>query len=127
MRAKNRRIRVPTSMVVVGSLIAVASLVGRGWLPGASTEVVTLVAAYGYYVVAGRDTDTGALVGSRADERQAALGQQSAALAGVATSTTALTGFVITTAVGGPAWPFLVLAVVGGAAFLAGQVIYRTR
>jgi hypothetical protein len=43
------------------------------------------------------------------------------------TSATALIGFVITTAVGGPAWPFLVLAVVGGAAFLVGQVIYRTR
>jgi hypothetical protein len=60
-------------MAVGGSLIAFASLLGSGWFAALSVEVVTALATLGYYWLGGRDSDLGAMFGSRADERQASI------------------------------------------------------
>jgi hypothetical protein len=88
-------------------------------------EAVTIVAAMGYYAIGARDTDGGALFGSRADERQADVGLRASALAGRATTVVALVGFVIQTARGATTWPFALLCVVGAISFVAGVALYR--
>ena len=39
-----------------------------------AVEVVTIIGACGYYLLGARDSDVGALFGSRPDERQASIG-----------------------------------------------------
>ena len=73
----------------------------------------------------GRDSDSGALVGARADERQADIGLRATAFAGRVMTTFALAGFVIETARGEDAWPFALLCVVGAISFISGSVFYR--
>jgi hypothetical protein len=125
MRTRQPRLRVPAVMAVGGSAIALASLVGSGWAAALLVELFTVAATIGYYVLGGRDTDLGAVFGSRPDERQATIEMRATALAGNVMCIVAVGGFVIATALGSATWPFALFGVVGAAAFLAGSVIYR--
>jgi hypothetical protein len=118
--------RIPAVMAVGGTMIALALLIDARWQAALSSEVVTGLVAIFYYVLAGRDTDLGAMVGSRLDERQASIGMQAAAFSGTVTSVAAFVGGVIALALGKAAWPFLGICVVSGVSFLAGQFRYRS-
>jgi len=83
-------------------------------------EAVTVAATLGDYHLGGRDTDAGALVGSRPDERQHGIALRASAQAAHAMVLAALAGFVFETASGGDPWPFAFLIAVGGASFVAG-------
>jgi hypothetical protein len=90
--------------------------------------IVIAIAAVGHaaawYVWAGHDDD-GALLGSRADERQQLVGQKARALAGVVAMAAAYTGLVITLAVKrADAWPFAALLAVTGFAYFFGLSSY---
>lgn len=121
------RLQVPAVMAVGGSVLAVASLVGTGWRAGLGVAVVTVAATVGYYVLGGRDTDGGALFGSRADERQVGISLRAAALAGNVLIVVALGGVVVTAALGHLDWHFVLVCLVGAAAYVAGLVLYRDR
>jgi hypothetical protein len=112
-------------MAVGGSLIAFASLLGSGWVAAISVEVVTVLATLGYYWLGGRDSDLGAMFGSRTDERQASIEMRATALAGNVMCVVAIVGFVIATARGDAVWPFALFSVVGAVSFLAGSVFFR--
>lgn len=124
---RTTRLRVPIVMAVGGSALTVATLVGFGWERAAGPAVVTVVASVGYYLLGGRDTDTGDLIGGRPDERQLDIATQARALAAFVMIIVSLGGLVVTTAVGHPAWPFILVAVVGAAAFVSGMAVYRHR
>jgi hypothetical protein len=120
------RIRVPFVMAVGGTAIAAATFLGGRGLSGAAlVEAFTVIATVGYYYLGGRDTDTGALVGARADERQADLGLRASAFAGQTMAAFALGGFVIQTARGASAWPFGLLCAVGGFSFVSAAASRR--
>ena len=68
------RLRVPMVMAAGGTMIALATLLGRGPSRAALVEAFTIVATIGYHWLGGRDTDGGSLFGSRADERQEDIG-----------------------------------------------------
>ncbi|MGH9028037.1 MAG: hypothetical protein ACRDV4_00235 [Acidimicrobiales bacterium] len=121
------RFLTPVVMMTGGSAIAVGSLVGSGWGAAAAVEVVTIAAAIGYYALGGRDSDIGAISGSRLDERQATIGTRAAALAGIAMALVALIGFVVQTARGASTWPFALFACVSAATFLTGLFVYQRR
>jgi hypothetical protein len=114
-------------MAIGGMAISLGTWLGRGWGAALGVELVTALATLGYYVLGGRDSDLGAMIGARSDERQATIGMRAAALSGMTLGTVALGGFVIATAMGRWVWPFLFFAVVGSAAYLTGLVIYRER
>jgi hypothetical protein len=122
---KHPRLRVPGVMAIGGSAIAIASWVSSGWEAALVVELFTVAATIGYYVLGGRDSDAGALFGSRPDERQANVGLRAGALAGSVTSIVAVGGFVIATAVGSATWPFALFCGVGAVSFLAGLLLYR--
>jgi hypothetical protein len=121
---KHPRLWVPAVMATGGSAIALASLASSGWGSALSVEAFMIVATIGYYVLGGRDSEFGAIFGSRPDERQASIGMRATALTGNAMVVVALVGFVISTALGTVTWPFALFCVVGAISCLAGLVMY---
>jgi hypothetical protein len=119
------RLRVPIVMAAGGTMIALATLLGRGPSRAALVEAFTIVAAIGYHWLGGRDTDGGSLFGSRADERQEDIGLRASAFAGRATIVVALAGFVVQTARGQTTWPFALLCAVAAVSFVGGIALYR--
>lgn len=88
---------------------------------------MTLIGACGYFVLGGRDSDIGALLGSKPDERQAGIGMRATALTGNVMVLVAIGGVVVALAVGSSAWPFFPFSFVGAATFLIGLFAYRER
>jgi hypothetical protein len=121
------RLVAPAVTVVLGSTIALGAWIGTGWGAALAVELVTVIGACGYYLLGGRDSDVGALFGSRPDERQASIGMRATALTGNVMVLVAIGGVVIATATGSSAWPFFLFCSVGAATFLVGLVIYRDR
>jgi hypothetical protein len=114
-------------MAIGGSAIALGTLIGAGWGSALGVEVFTALATVGYFVLGGRDSDFGAIFGSRPDERQTGIGVQASAMAGNAMAVVALGGVIIASAMGRLVWPFALLCAVGGATYVLGLLIYRRR
>jgi hypothetical protein len=127
MRFISPRLRKPLRRAIAGLVFAGAWAIGGGaqrWL-AIVIAVSVLCYAVAWYVWAGQDTDEGALLGSRADERQQLVGQKAKALAGVVAVVAAYTGLVITVAVKrDDAWPFAVMLVVTSFGYLFGLSSY---
>jgi hypothetical protein len=121
------RLVAPAVTVVLGSAIALGAWIGTGWGPALGIELVTVIGACGYYLLGSRDSDVGALFGSRPDERQASIGMRAIALTGNVLILVAIGGVVIATATGISAWPFFLFCSVGAATFLIGLFIYGDR
>jgi hypothetical protein len=121
------RLRKPLLRVIAGLALAGAWAIGGGhaqWL-AIVIAIVVLGNAVAWYVGAGDDSDEGALLGSRADERQKLVGQKARALAGVVAMAAAYTGAVITLAVKrADVWPFAALFVVTAFAYRFGLSSY---
>ena len=117
----------PLGRAIAGLVLAGAWAVGGGpqrWM-AIVIAVVAVGYAVGWYVWAGQDSDEGALLGSRADERQKLVGQKARALAGVVAMAAAYTGLAITLAVErADAWPFAALVVVTVFGYLFGFSSY---
>jgi hypothetical protein len=92
-----------------------------------------LALAVGYYAWGGKDTDVGAIIGSRADERQASLKMRVTALQGTVMTAAAVLTYLIV--VLGKAtfwpkvtvWPFFIPLALASVSGLVGWVIYRDR
>ena len=122
---KHPRLRAPAVMAIGGSAIAAAVAIGQGWAAAVPVEVVTVAAAFGYYVLGRSSTVVGAIIGHRTDERQASIRIRSRALAAQVAGFAAVVGYVIELARGSAVWPFELFVVVLVGSFLAGLVIYR--
>lgn len=125
-KVQQARLFRPALSAVGGSAIAVAALINSGWGNALIVEAVTVAATTGYYILGGRDSDFGAVIASRSDERLATIRRRARALAGNAMGAVAVMGFVVMTARGGTTWPFELVCGVGAIAFLSGLVIYRS-
>jgi len=121
------RLRRPALIAMIGTAYAAAWLVhgGNGWVWAITLEVATVAWAVAVYVRGGRDTDEGALAGSRLDERQQLVAQRSWALTGKVGMLASFAGFAVSIAVRSADWlPFLVILAVTGFAFLMGLSTY---
>lgn len=87
--------------------------------------VMAVVNAIVNYVRAGKDTDEGAIRGSRADERQKQVSGRAWALAGMTGLAGAAAGFAITAAIAdwGAAWPFGIMVILTAGGLLAGVAV----
>jgi hypothetical protein len=74
-----------------------------------------------------RTPDVGAVIGHRADERQASLEMKVTALQGKVMTGAAVVAFLVATTVRAVVWPFALFVVLAGLSGLAGWVIYRER
>ena len=120
------RLRKPVARAIAGTAVAAAWAIGSPhWWLAIVIEISMLGYAVGWYVWAGQDTDEGALIGSRADERQKIVGQQAMALAGKVALIGAYIGFVVALALKPvDAWQFAAVFGVGGFGYLFGLSQY---
>ncbi|HUB40937.1 MAG TPA: hypothetical protein VMA72_18970 [Streptosporangiaceae bacterium] len=121
------RLRKPAGIAVAGVLFAAAWLVRGGplWWVSILAVIMTAVRVIRLYQMGAKDTDEGALAGSRADERQKLLSLQSRALACNFAAVAAFGGLTAAIALdAGWWWPFLVILVVGGFGYLLGLSNY---
>jgi hypothetical protein len=116
-------------MLAGGTVINVAVVIGNGWRWRDEPLLVlmTILAAIGYYVWGGRDSDTGAMYGGREDERQRLIHTQAAAFSGWVVCQALLAGFVVALALGKPTWPFAIFLGVGVISFIGATAFYRSR
>jgi hypothetical protein len=121
------RLRKPVAIALAGALFAAAWLVRGGPLWWVSIMAVILVGAraVSWYRMGGKDTDEGALAGSRADERQKLLSLRSRALACNLAAIAAFIGLTVAIAVRANWWwPFVVILAVTGFGYLLGLSNY---
>jgi len=121
------RLRKPVAIGLAGVLFAAAWLVRGGPLWWISIMAVILAGAraVSWYRMGGKDTDEGALAGSRADERQQLVSLRSRALAGNLAAIAAFIGLTVAIAIKGAWWwPFAVILAVVGFAYLLGLSNY---
>lgn len=122
------RWRKPAGTILAGTVFAVAWIIRGGphwWLWVILIGVAALGRAFAFYVWAGEDDDLGALAGSRADERQKQLSTRSWALTGRSAMVAAFAGLTVAVAVSATWWwPFAVILVVTGLAYLLGLSTY---
>ena len=120
-------LRKPAGVALAGVLFAAAWLVRGGPLWWVSILAVISAAARAIYLyrMSGKDTDEGALAGSRADERQKLLSLRSRALACNLAVIAAFLGLTVAIAVKAAwGWPFLVILAVAGFGYLLGLSNY---
>ena len=127
MRLSHGRLRVPAGMLILGTGLAAAVLVGQGWHNAIPVEVVTVIAAVGYFLLGGLNTDVGAIYGPSGDERQQMVRLRAQALTGVVTVLAAVIGFMVQIARRAPTWPFGVVVGTAATSFVVGLAIYRVR
>ena len=125
--AKHGRLAAPAMMIILGTGLAAAAGSARGWETAIPTEAIAVVAAIGYYIWGGRDSDMGAMFGSRVDERQSLLRMRAQALAAVAGVAAGLIGYMVAVALKDPVWPFVLVLGAGAIGFIAGLAIYGPR
>lgn len=126
-RRRHPRLWTPVLAGVIGSAVSLAIGFGQGQ-PAAivvGLSVTALVVAV-LYVVSGQESDVGAIVGSRTDERQALVRLKASRLSSVVAVLAAVLACVIAATLGTTYWPFEVLYLVTGAAYLVGLGIYGT-
>lgn len=121
------RLRLPLWTAVAGLAFAAAWLVRGGplWWVSIMAVIGTAVRAFSVYRMGGTDTDEGALVGSRSDERQQLISLRSRALGWNLAMVAAFIGMTIAVAVKGAWWwPFGVTLAVGSFGYLLGLSNY---
>ncbi|MGH3051102.1 MAG: hypothetical protein ACRDLK_13175 [Gaiellaceae bacterium] len=119
------RLWAPVLTAGVGLALAAGALVAAGWAAAAPVAGVALVSATGYWWLSGTDTDVGALIGARADERQELVRLRVRVFAAVALFALATIGALVSAALHRTAWPCAAVVGLGAGCFLAGLGYYR--
>ena len=119
------RLRAPLSMLVGGAAIAAVVPSAHGWRPLLGLGLFTVLCAAGWYLAGGRDSDFGALMRDKADERQAYRRLKVQALVGIVTSGAILVTYLAALATKATIWPLGILLFVPGITFIVGWAMYR--
>ena len=121
-----RRLRKPLLYTVIGVVFAAAWLVRGGptWWFSILILVVTAARVAAVYIQGGKDTDEGALAGSRADERLKLLNARSRALAGIFAWAATFAALSIAVAARHTWWPYAAILAVTGLGYLFGLSNY---
>jgi hypothetical protein len=122
---RNRRLRAPLLLLAWGGAQAAVDAIGGKGGAAVAAAVVAIPVAAGWYAWGGRDSDYGALIGDRADERQALIRTRARALSGTAMYAAAVISGVVVIAVRGIGhwssyWPLRLVAAVGTVTYLWG-------
>lgn len=125
MRRVPPRLRAPLSILAGGAVIAAVVPPTHGWKPLLGLGLFTVLCAAGWYLAGGRDSDFGALMGDKADERQAYRRLKVQALVGIVMSVAVGVAYLAALAAKATIWPLGILIFVPGVTFIVGWAIYR--
>jgi hypothetical protein len=120
------RLIAPGSTFAVGTAIAIAVRIGHTWTEAIVTEVITVLVAFGYYLLAGSKSDVGAIYGQRKDERQRLMVLKASRLAMIVMFSLTFVIALIMVASNKTYWQEDVIGSVGGVSFLLGILAYGT-
>ncbi len=123
-RALPPRLRAPILLVVLAAVPLALDGAAYGWTGVFFVAPVVLVIAVGLYALGGRDSDAGALIRRRADERLASQRLRVQALVGRVMALAVAVAYLAAVAAKATLWPFAALLVVLVASFAAGWWIY---
>jgi hypothetical protein len=121
------RLRAPATMLAGGAIITAAVAATNGWVALLYLGPLTLAAAAGYYVLAGRGSDFAAMLRAETDERQHHRRLEIQALVGRVTAGAAAAAYVAAVAAKATLWPFAIFLAVPTGAFILGWLVYRER
>jgi hypothetical protein len=111
--------------ILAGGAAIAAVVPAHGWRPLLGLGLFTVLCAAGWYLAGGRDSDFGALMRDKADERQAYRRLKTQALVGIVTSGAILVTYLAALATKATIWPLGILLFVPGVTFIAGWAMYR--
>lgn len=114
-------------LVVLGGALTVAT-----WMSGDHGFAVALAIFYAVccvviYAVSGGSSDVAAILRTDGDERQRSIDREATLLAGIAMGATAIVGTIVQMARGEDPGGFLIVASVGGFAYLIAIAVLRRR
>jgi hypothetical protein len=125
MRSVPPRLRGPLAMLIGGAVLAAIVVPGHGWGALVFLWPFTVVFSVAWYLWGGRDSDFGALIRDRPDERQAQRRLKTQALVGAVMSGTAVVVYLAALAAKVPLWPLDIFLIVPAVTFIIGWAIYR--
>lgn len=117
----------PVVVIVAGSAVAGAVVIGHSWGNALITEVVTLVLGVGYCFLTRSDSDAGAIYGHRADERQREVLHRASRLAFTVMIVAAFVCVLITVALSDNYWQADLIGSLGGVTYLFGMLLFGAR
>jgi hypothetical protein len=126
-RLERRRLYTPLLTWACGLVLTIAAAAAAGWEAALPVAVATAVPALAYWWVGGTDSDFGAMMSCRADERQSMARLWARAFAALALLVVAVAGTIVAIASNASVWPFLAIAALGAVCFAAGLAFYRRR
>jgi hypothetical protein len=119
-----RRLRTPIFALIFGSVISTAIGIGQSWIGAAVAYAITVMVSAIFFVYGWSETDAAAVIGGKADERQA-LVRLRAANAGLVTAVVALGIACLASAIAKTVfWPYEVIVDVVAVAYLIGLRAY---
>jgi hypothetical protein len=124
----NSRLWTPVIAGIGGTAISLAVGLGQGkWLPLVIGEATTALAVVVLYLLAGSDSDLGAVFAHRADERQQLVRLKASRVSALVAVIGAVVACVIAAAMNATYWPYEVLYIVPGLTYVMGVRIYGAR
>ena len=119
-----RRLHAPAILAVVSVAALAVGGATHGWSGVAYVLPIPIVVVVAFFVLGGRDTDTGALIRRDLDERQAHERLKVQALVGRIMSIAVAIAYTIAWATGTTLWPWGAMLGLMAAAFIAGRLFY---
>lgn len=124
-RARPSRLWTPLMAGVGGAAISLSVGLGRHtWEAIVIGGVVTALAVLVLYLAAAGDSDVGAVLGNRADERQQLVRLKASRVSAVVAVAASVIACVIAAAAGSDYWPFEVIYIVTGLSYLISLWLY---
>jgi hypothetical protein len=121
---RHSRLRVPAGIAAMGTVIAGAVAVGRGWSAAITVEIFVFLAAAYIYGLARSDSDVGAVFGRRTDERQRLIEMKARELSMVVMYLASVVCVAIALSLKQNYWQADVIGSVGGVSFMLGLMIF---
>lgn len=124
-RSRYRLLWAPVIAGVAGSAISLAVGLGRdNWAAVLIGEAATAITVVVLYVVVRGDSDLGAVLGHSTDERQDLVRLKASRVSTLVAVTASVVACVVAAAMNDTYWPFEVIYLVTGAAYLVSLKVY---
>ena len=123
-RMISRRLRAPAFALVFGAMISTSIGIGQSWIGAALAYAVTAIVSAMFFLYGWSETDAGAVISGRLDERQELVRLKAAHAGLVAAIAAAGIACLVSAIVKATFWPYEVIVDVIGVAYLIALRVY---